>query len=510
MKKIISLIVALAFALNVSHAQTLDWTISNHTHISQVDTTVVTAPPVGSGSTTTTSDSAFKMTIWIHGLAGDASSWSHVQAATEFQLPGQSIPGYPARRTIGYPVDYSGLEGGPLLHAAGQVNDAIAGWEIALQLDTLNLKRKVAIAHSQGGLIATGMRHWNYLSSYRPARFGSLITMGTPHNGAMIINNSAPSSGIINNWITTGCTNLAAAEFLSILKELPWFIDVFVNYSNIVSNFSADACESLSNTVLPFLIDGVRKPISGDYAVNASALGSIRNNSANDTLPVLVAYGVEEDPVLWRVLQSMTGALKDTSISGVTLMSDPFGLDADDEMAQDMSAIRSHYHSLANYYSNVTSNPWQMFWFWLLGQQDDISQREGIYRRAGDWIYYANSNWKRSIGARYDSVYVGDYICECLGQFIDTVASPTLCNQYLPNCPGMDVLQVLDLTTIDLPNDGVVPAHSQKAYPGNIVGQPIRMENTNHMQMRNSSETKLLLNRAFDGELGDDFYISKQ
>lgn len=493
MKRIISLIVAVAFAINASFAQTLDWTISNHTHISQVDTTVVTAPPVGTGSSTS-SDSLFKMTIWIHGLAGGISSWNHVKAVTEFQSPSQTIPGYPARNTDGINLDYSTFEGGTLLAAADAMNDEIGIWEQSKNYDTLNIARKLAIAHSQGGMLARSMRMLNYsLPQSNPARFGSLITIGTPHEGAPLINSSAPSNNLVGDWITEGCSALGAAAFLQILSQWPWYVRILIDEPSLAQNVSGQFCEQLSATVLPLAISKVRKNISADYAVGSLALDDMRNHSSIDTLPTLVVYGVEQEPVLWRTAHSMTGALNDSTMSGSTLMNDPFGLNDDDDMATDVLNLSWTYSMLSAMY-----------------QLGPFSGHATIYSDASNWLTFANANWKRFIGARYDSVYVGEYICECLGQFIDTVASPTLCNQYLPNCPGMDVLQVLDLTTIDLPNDGVVPALSQKAYPGNIIGQPVKMENTNHMQMRNSTETKYLLNGAFDGDLGPMFKISRQ
>lgn len=510
MKRIVSLIVAVAFAINASFAQTLDWTISNHTHINQVDTTIVTAPPVGSGSSTS-SDSLFKMTIWIHGLAGGISSWNHVKAVTEQQAAGQLIPGYPPRQTDGINLDYSSYESGTLMAAADAMNDDIGIWEQSKDYDTLNIARKLAIAHSQGGHLARWMRYLNYTSPQQnPARFGALITIGTPHDGAALINNSSPSSDKVQSWLTDGCQSLFAVRFDQSLQQLPWYINWVVDEPSLANEMSNYLCMAFNNTVLPLAISRIRKPIAASYAVGSPILASSNTFSSSDTLSTLIVYGVEQEPVLWRTMHSMTGALKNNTMSGSTLFDNPFGLNSDVQLANDMMNQSSFYITTAALYSAISSHWLTSSLLWLGNGLQQTRDREQEYRDAARWIRNANVNWKRLIGARYDSVYVGEYICECLGQFIDTVASPTLCNQYLPNCPGMDVLQVLDLTTIDLPNDGVVPAFSQKAYPGNIIGQPIRMENTNHMQMRNSNETKRVLNDIFDGVHSYEFKLSPQ
>lgn len=491
MKKIISLIVALAFAFNASFAQTLDWTISNHTHISQVDTTVVTAPPVGSGSTTTTSDSAFKMTIWIHGLAGGISSWNHVKAVTEHQAPGQMIAGYPPRQTDGINLDYSPYETGTLIAAADAMNDDIGIWEQSKNYDTLNIARKLAIAHSQGGHLARWMRYLNYTSPQQnPARFGALITIGTPHDGAALINNSAPTNDLVGQWIQEGCVALGAVSFLQVLDQLPWYIDWLIDEPSLANEMSAMFCEQLSSTILPLAISRVRRPIAASYSIGSPILDNLNVFSATDTLPTLVVYGVEQDPVLWRTAHAMTGALKNSTMSGSTLFDDPFGLNDDDDMGLDMLGLSWAYGMIANM---LQASPFQ--------------SRASIYSEASSWLSLSNANWKRFIGARYDSIVNLGYVCYCDNQPMDTVANPIDCSYLVDNCPFTRILQANEIFAIDLPSDGIVTVQSQKAYPGNVV-KGLKMINTNHMQMRNSSETKRVLNDIFNGVHSEKFTIS--
>lgn len=511
MKKIISLIVALAFALNVSHAQTLDWTISNHTHISQVDTTVVTAPPVGSGSTTTTSDSAFKMTIWMHGLAGGISSWNHVKAVTEQQVPGQMIAGYPPRQTDGINLDYSPYETGTLIAAADAMNDDIGIWEQSKNYDTLNIARKLAIAHSQGGHLARWMRYLNYTSPQQnPARFGALITIGTPHNGAALINNSSPSSDKVQAWLTDGCQSLFKVRFDQSLQQLPWYVNWVLDEPSLASEMSKYLCMAFNNTVLPLAISKVRRPIAASYAVGDSILASSNTFSSSDTISTLVVYGVEQEPVLWRTMHSMTGALKNNTMSGSTLFDNPFGLNSDVQLANDMMNQSSFYIATAALYSAISSHWLTSSLLWLGNSLQQTRNREQNYRNAALWIRNANANWKRLIGARYDSIVNLGYVCYCDNQPMDTVANSIDCSYLVDNCPFTRILQANELFAIDLPSDGIVTVQSQKAYPGNNAYPPLRMNNTNHMQMRNSSETKRVLRSAFNGAYGDDFKIGQQ
>jgi hypothetical protein len=53
-------------------------------------------------------------------------------------------------------------------------------------------------------------------------------------------------------------------------------------------------------------------------------------------------------------------------------------------------------------------------------------------------------------------------------------------------------------------SDGVVTASSQQAFPGAAT---IQMIGTNHQQMRNHSQTRIVLNAAYNGAL-DPYFIT--
>ncbi len=57
------------------------------------------------------------------------------------------------------------------------------------------------------------------------------------------------------------------------------------------------------------------------------------------------------------------------------------------------------------------------------------------------------------------------------------------------------------------PSDGVVLEKSQKAYPGVKIDDTDFMPHNNHMQVRNSSETKRVLEDLYDGKGYDRFFM---
>ena len=60
--------------------------------------------------------------------------------------------------------------------------------------------------------------------------------------------------------------------------------------------------------------------------------------------------------------------------------------------------------------------------------------------------------------------------------------------------------------TTSKPNDGVVLSESAGMLNGAVYS--VKMFNTNHQQMRNCEETKIGLNKAFNGIYGDAFKIA--
>ena len=78
-------------------------------------------------------------------------------------------------------------------------------------------------------------------------------------------------------------------------------------------------------------------------------------------MPVVTFYGIEEEPVLWRVLHSMT-MTTDTTPSGYILDSNPFGLNGDDgQMADHVKNKIASYKAKSRYYTQMMGSFWQNF-----------------------------------------------------------------------------------------------------------------------------------------------------
>lgn len=443
-----------------------------------------------------------KRVYWIHGLSGDEASWQRVFHATRYQ-GSKPIVGYPVRKLEGFNLSYSHLEGSDLINAGRDYADMLKIGANNSSFQYLDSSKSFAIAHSQGGLMARSVRiankSVNNQNMFVPSVYTGLATFGTPHAGAQIINSL--NAGLVQNWIDEGCNCIAKGEIQTFLNS-NWWLDAIIS-NGTVTRFSTKACNGLNKTALPILIDAIRKPISDNYAIGASELSQLTTASNNDSMPVVTFYGIEEEPVLWRTINSLTYT-PDSVVTNASLLTDPFGLNDDEAMVQFVNHKISGYHFNWVRFTRNTNRGWYQFW----GAAKEEQRKANIYKDAYNWLSTANLEWKRFIGARRDTTFTDGYQCDCLidlggtngYSFTSTIVqNPNDCNT--PNAINCITIPRERHEVIEEANDGVVTVSSQKAYPGKKVGARL-MSNTNHMQMRNCMETRdalvLLFNGSYD------------
>lgn len=467
-----------------------------------------------------------KVVFWIHGIAGNFNSWGRVQLVTQDQTSTQ-VAGYPVRKVYGKTVVYTAYEkNDPLPDAAGRINQDMEFWRINNpRTDTLAVKHNFAIAHSQGGIVARAIRFKNHKDSVLyPEQFRHIATFGSPHKGAPIIN-STSDTGLVMPWLMDGCTALGAAEINNFLDGSMWWRSA-ISASN-VGSIARSACNAFQKTALPYLVNSIRKPIGVDYAQGAAFLNdSLAPFTLQDTINTkgVNFYGVEEEPVLWRVLHTMTYTTDSVNLGTPILRTNPFGFNDDGGFPQKINEKYNDYLTKESDYASqarsLRHNAFISFWsftntiaFSYLANQSE--QKAIQYRNAYQWLGHSNMNWKRFIGARHDTSWIDGYHCQCAQMtvnglmILDTiVASPGDCNPNgYSNCY---ISPRMRHQIIEEESDGVVPVSSQTGMPGVPEWHKVRMENTNHMQERNCFETMNKLNSLFNGEYGKYFQLDEK
>ena len=439
--------------------------------------------------------SSDRIIYWIHGLGGDTDSWARAAQATQYQPPGQQVPGYPARRVTSLPLSYSQFS---LSGAASTLHNMLVmqGDPVCTANGITDKTINFIIAHSQGGIVSRATdKMYDDLGMQAERRFGGIVTFGTPHAGAMILNNK-DQFGL---FADEACSALIAGPLEDSIQNNP-IVDFFVSNESFQS-IKDGLCQIMGEQIAPIMFKGQFREITDDYKVGAAALAEL--NSHNADIPRVAFYGVEEEPVFYRTIYSLKVK---TPNSFPTFSADP-----DDELVDRFNNLLNKYRSKYEQYQSMVTlleslglpcspfdwvtrfefcSEWDATYWKLFRRKNEW--RKGVY-----WLQNSNSKYKAIIGADR-SHWVNTYQCSCNGSNFPSSQ---------PSCPpGCTLTGVSSFwQTEELPSDGVVLAESAGAYPGAISRIMLK---SNHQQMRNDSNTKACLFELLEGHYGDFFRTS--
>lgn len=453
-----------------------------------------------------------RIIYWCHGLGGDASSWARVGGATQSQSIGQSIQGYPARRVVSLYPTYQQFS---FSAAAGSLHNAMIsqGDPVCAANGITDKTVNFIVAHSQGGLVARAtdkMLHDDGLEAQR--RFGGIVTFGTAHQGAMILNHEK----MLLQLGEDGCKALTAGPLEDTLQQMP-LLDILIP-NQTLQQIKNGLCALATARVLPIMFQDQFQPITEDYQVGAAALANL--NGYTSALPKVAFYGVEEEPVFYRLMYSLNVKTPNEF--------PPFQADPDQELVDKFSSLlaqyKARYEENKMFVESLEGMGLPCDWAeWLFTPQfcldwDAIYWRKLALRNAWkqgyDWLLESNNQWKVIIGARIPHLVQGTaYECRCdtydgsmqlLGSYTFPVTDPGECaanpgsgNECTP------LSQPVFYTTFEeKENDGIVLAESASQFPAAPTYPMLR---SNHQQMRNDSNTKLRMREILDGTHGNYF-----
>ncbi len=455
----------------------------------------------GGGST---SADRTKIIYFVHGLAGTSQSWHGAAKFTDIE--------WPTAKT--YRPDYSGNVQS-FWDAGSKVIDetnSISGFE------DIEPEERYIISHSQGGLVSRYVD--NYFDSEGPnsdeRTFNGFITVGTPNAGAAILNDTDEIYALADETIQKLGLPLVLENVENITSGLAFapvleLLGVDNALSNAAANLLPEVSSFVSFNVLPQFFQNFLTPITEQY--NETNFSS--NDFANytSTFPTAAFFGIETDPQFFRYLSTFKG---EASAS----FSTPFSMTDDSEVVKWVDDTTDEYY--ANYLIYKDLEDWGCpFWAWLTPttaiqcliielNQSDFGDIADAYLDGYSFLNTLNKRWMTIIGATEAIVGTTSYICECedimsgQGGYFE-VNDPSECNSngfmYCESYPFTDV-------TIEiLPNDGVVTKKSQIALPGVNPEFVLEMTGANHAEERNSPMTQAMLDKIYNGEVGDSFKL---
>ena len=349
------------------------------------------------------------------------------------------------------------------------------------------------IAHSQGGIVSRSTdKMYDDLGMQGDRRFGGIVTFGSPHGGAEILNNKDQ----FNPFAVEACKALSEGPEQDGIQHNP-VVDFFVP-NETFDGIRGKLCNILGNDLAPIMMKDQFQEITEDYKVGAAALAEL--NGHNSSIPRVALYGTETEPVFYRQVYSLRVKTPNQFPH--------FEADSDQELVDNYNKLLNKYKAKYELYKarveyletqGLPCGP--LKWIccaafctiWDTEYWQKKAKRDK-WKLGVDWLTSSNNKYKTIIGA-IKTQWVNSYQCNCNGFSFPTSQ---------PSCPQGCTLSSTGgfWQVTDKPSDGVALAESAMAYPG---AQAAELPGSNHQQMRNDSNTKVKLLALFAGGFGDYF-----
>jgi|GEM_PF-4443458 len=442
--------------------------------------------------------------FFVHGLGGDASSFTMLRTAiiSDFRV-------HVASGSYNYNT-------GSMIDAHNELKvelfeDKSIQWLNNHNVDPMD---NIVISHSQGGLVS---RYYSQQMQTDPSlylrAFNAIVTINTPHQGAAILNNSdwIPKLGakICNDFSDGPETELTEKNF--------WF-NAF-GLDDVIDNIRLELCNVVGNTVLPNLASSYTDPITNYYNEGATWLSDL--NNYNDPMPQLTVYGTEQEPVFFRTIHWL---LNEPNTEPV------FGADEIDELpsVEEGNALFAKYWSKVLIYNEREQDrlrrahnwtwlsPVGVGWlgYWILdGKARKYRKIKNAYWKGAVTALNLNKYWKAIIGQRkiVNRIPITTSICHCEDYYgmtwMETMRPGIPCSEM---CTEVDNYTHYQIEWEEGLSDGIVTEASQTGNPNTTSF--IHLPATSHMQARNGTQLGLRFfeDALRDGESGPEFQLEEK
>jgi hypothetical protein len=277
--------------------------------------------------------------FWIHGLNGNTNSLRIPAISTQYGIDLDSS--FPARKANCIRGNASSNSHGVQLYSEEtNITDAtsdINNYSKTVLPVSSRTPRDFIIAHSQGGIVA---REWLRNMDLKPNMYEKfahgLVTFGTPHWGAEVLNNTRPELGDkVPAFMYEACQALSGPIVEGSIKST--FLTRLVLTPSLKEKFKGSICEAFSGSIVPLALSNYFKQTTRDYYVGSPFLTGKTDNNGNHVqglseyalkVPIVQFYGEEEQPILWKFLSSTRGMGHDEMDDATT----KYGYAKDDQM----------------------------------------------------------------------------------------------------------------------------------------------------------------------------------
>ncbi len=478
-------------------------TIIDHVIVTEGELNI---PPNTENPSTTPPPKDERIVGFLHGIAGSVDTWEKVR--THFWQT--------------YEVNTPHLE-----YSQTGIHDA--AYDINAQLKTFNdeyienpeipdytVDKTYLIAHSLGGIVGRRMEanydlfnteSWN-------EQYNGMITFGTPHQGTFLVGNKNK----VKQFASEGCDVLSEAyvgEFVANFQiPIPILGAVLRNIARNITlgsdnqdGFIEDfVCDKIVSLGAGHLLDQMIPPIGESLHPESDNMIELSNNLYD--MPIVSAYGLEDDPVSLRQAYS---SFNSTNSYELWMAGDPDGEKNFEEDYEDFldGLLAKRYEIIFNNAHAPDPKWWNPFSWNYSGATTlkEWGQVAQDFYEAYEWVADLDQGYR--LLSDIDQIIpeqIGEEIIACT--CITPQGTVVTCEEPFPG-PLYDCTQ----TTVPIyiyhfiknESDGTVRANSAVNVPH--VGVPnegqgefhtFDMPGSNHIQMKNDWNTWGVFNKFVD------------
>lgn len=471
-------------------------------------------PPAGppAGPATPSDRNVF----WVHGLAGDITAWGPVSTAVE-----NTFHTYPLLEEYIVFQDFANFD----------IMTSAAEKEFSTPAEQRSKNRSgdpnetMFVGHSMGGILGRYMprRHDRLGRPEAEFPFHGLVTVATPHAGSRL----AESAVEFTDLIARGCTAIAegpAQDEVARRALLRWF----VSYDK-VSDFVSGGCVDVAASPLiqALAIERFLPAVSVEIAPNSDFLLDLNDSREPYAMPKANLTTMEEAPVTLKMLSSAQANVQSLPA---------YGADDDTGLEEDFEENATRYETLARDWQRLADHVgswWHGAWEWEEDGSLDLDE-DGIrppnnskadrfrgvsraYQRGVDFFNEFDNEWRAILGARVFEETGRVYHCDCTYYDYGIPAGGWSGEtDTAEECEDTDDIDEQCLATLlerlgdwhEFPTDGATLLSSQESWLDDD-GTPVptwRSTRSNHLQIRNSSETQVAVEQRLLGGLIVDWF----
>jgi pimeloyl-ACP methyl ester carboxylesterase len=435
--------------------------------------------------------------IFVHGLNGNQYSWSQASLGVE-----NGSGDFKARQVRSHTAGITYGENAGIAYAATTLQSTIRS-VLPSDNNGFSYNQNIIIAHSQGGIVSRKLDRLleSPLYNANERRFGGIITFGSPHGGAQLLDNAASGGHLA--FINDACESIIAGSFAEIGNAT--LLGRIFGSPATVKEISNIVCNLTTTAIAQFFASDFLKPITNDYKVSSSEIQML-NTYTHPKIFKIAAYGVEDSPEFWRTAYFLTSG----NPNGINA---PFTADADNMLVDDANSNRQKALDNYNYWNNKYNTcRYPCYLNWLFYSGNRLSTISNGWYKTYKWWEQSNDKWKTFIGANKT---IATFTGSCTvrnrydGSDYYTVNASNANSCYSYSSTNYDAQPDYSYQAVNLPNDGIVLAESAMAFPGTTPGiSRILMPGSNHQQMRNDRNTKAVLLKAFTGTSTGSSYFN--